>query len=476
VELYQIGDAYFVHDGHHRVSVARQHGATVIQAYVTEVRSKVPLSADIQPEDLILKAEQVEFLEQTSLAELRPENEFGVSLEVTCAGRYEQMLEHIEVHRYYLGLEHRREVSYDEAAVSWFDNVYLPVVKTIRELGILRDFPGRTEADLYLWMSKRKAEVEEEVGWTVPTSSVAVDLAEKEYTRWNRLVSQVGKRVLNIVGPVTDDSANSYGMWRREWLAERSGEQLFGDVLVAINDRDLSWSALEQAAIVVQKENGMLIGLHAVSQEDQLEDAATQDLQDWFIWRAGELGVDRHFVTEVGQVGQVICDRARWADLVVVNLAHPPQDSMLSRLQSGFRNLINQCSRPILVVPGVMSQLSRPLLAYDGSPKAKEALFVATYLTGKWGLQLDVLTVESENIGHEHLEEAQTYLMAHGVEANYHILEGPVPESILAIVERQQKDLLIMGGYRGTALRNVVIGSAVDTVLRQIEKPILICR
>jgi nucleotide-binding universal stress UspA family protein len=123
-----------------------------------------------------------------------------------------------------------------------------------------------------------------------------------------------------------------------------------------------------------------------------------------------------------------------------------------------------------------VSQLSRPLLAYDDSPKAKEALFVATYLAGRWEVQLDVITVESDDIGEEQLEQARTYLVSHGVEANYHLLAGPVPDAIMATAEKQRRDMLIMGGYRGTALRDVVIGSAVDTILGQIEMPLLICR
>ena len=61
VELFQIGDAYFVNDGNHRVSVARQSGHTHIEAYVTNVQTRVPLSADVQPKDLILKSELADF-------------------------------------------------------------------------------------------------------------------------------------------------------------------------------------------------------------------------------------------------------------------------------------------------------------------------------------------------------------------------------------------------------------------------------
>ena len=47
VKLYQVGDVYFVLDGHHRVSVAREHGVEFIDAEVIEVRSRVPLTPDV---------------------------------------------------------------------------------------------------------------------------------------------------------------------------------------------------------------------------------------------------------------------------------------------------------------------------------------------------------------------------------------------------------------------------------------------
>jgi hypothetical protein len=62
------------------------------------------------------------------------------------------MIEHIAVHRYFMGLEQERPISEEEAVMHWYDTVYLPIVKVIRESEILKDFPGKTEGDLYLWV------------------------------------------------------------------------------------------------------------------------------------------------------------------------------------------------------------------------------------------------------------------------------------------------------------------------------------
>jgi hypothetical protein len=146
--LYQVGDVYFVVDGHHRVSVAREKGQTEIDAEVRECAVRVPVSPDLRPDDLEILGAQVEFLERTGLDRLRP----AAGVEVTILGGYDRMLEHIAVHRYFMGLDFQRDVPEDEAVNHWYDTVYQPIVAVIREADILKAFPGRTEADLYLWV------------------------------------------------------------------------------------------------------------------------------------------------------------------------------------------------------------------------------------------------------------------------------------------------------------------------------------
>jgi len=148
VKLYQVGDAYFVLDGHHRVSVAREHDVEFIDAEVIEVRSRVPLAPDADAADLEILGEYEAFLERTQLDKLRPEQNIGF----TIAGGYEQLLEHIAVHRYFMGIDEQHEVDEAKAVMHWYDTVYQPIVQVIREQNVLADFPGRTEADLYVWL------------------------------------------------------------------------------------------------------------------------------------------------------------------------------------------------------------------------------------------------------------------------------------------------------------------------------------
>ncbi|HLF26765.1 MAG TPA: transcriptional regulator [Anaerolineae bacterium] len=149
VKLYKVGDAYFVLDGHHRVSVAREQGMAYIDAEVQEAYSRVPVTADLQAEDLKVLHEYREFLERTRLDEIRPQQKV---LRLTIAGGYAQLIEHIAVHRYFMGLDLQRDVSDEEAVGHWYDTVYTPIVEAIRRHNMLASFPKRTEADLYLWI------------------------------------------------------------------------------------------------------------------------------------------------------------------------------------------------------------------------------------------------------------------------------------------------------------------------------------
>jgi len=148
VLLYKVGDVYFVVDGNHRVSVAREQGQEFIDAEVRECAVKVPVTPDLQPDDLEILGAKVEFLERTALDRLRPE----AKVDVTILGGYERLLEHIAVHRYFMGLDFQRDISEAEAVTHWHDEVYLPVVNVIRQNDLLGAFPGKTETDLYLWI------------------------------------------------------------------------------------------------------------------------------------------------------------------------------------------------------------------------------------------------------------------------------------------------------------------------------------
>jgi hypothetical protein len=200
VQLVKAGDVYFVVDGNHRVSVARERGIASLEARVVEVETRVPLTNHLDADELEVKGEYVRFLECTRLDELRPDQR----IEFTAGGGYERLREHIAVHRYRLGQDRGQEVPPDEAVCDWYDHAYLPLVRLIRESGILAEFAHRTEADLYLWVVDHQHYLREQCGPGVSAERAAWHLAARHPER-------LAKRLVGAV---------------REWLSGGACEQV----------------------------------------------------------------------------------------------------------------------------------------------------------------------------------------------------------------------------------------------------------
>lgn len=150
VELYKIGDVYFVKDGNHRVSVARDRDQVDIDAYVTEIDIPFQITPDMDIDSVLMEKAYGQFLQQTHLDELRPESDFHLTNPV----EYDRLLEHINAHRYYLGTERQMDIPYEESVISWHDSVYRPLVEAIEAEGLWRQFPTLTATDLYLRVSE----------------------------------------------------------------------------------------------------------------------------------------------------------------------------------------------------------------------------------------------------------------------------------------------------------------------------------
>lgn len=152
IEVYQVGDGYFVRDGNHRVSVARQIGAKTIQAHVTELPTSVYVGPGTTLEDLDDAAAYINFLEETQLNTTRPHLQ---SIQLSEPSGYAELMGHIYLHGQVMEQVRGEPVKMSDAATDWYDNVYRPALTLIRKYNVLERTKAddeRTEADLYLWM------------------------------------------------------------------------------------------------------------------------------------------------------------------------------------------------------------------------------------------------------------------------------------------------------------------------------------
>jgi len=474
IEVYKLGEVYFVKDGNHRVSVARQLGSRTITAYVTEVETRVPLTPDVDPDEIICKSRYIDFLEQTNLDKLRPK----ANLLMTFCGRYQVLLEQIKTHGRKLQEGRETPPTRDEVVKLWYEQLYLPVVKQIRELGILRNFPGLTETDIYVLFSERWFEIQEALGREIDQELVVAELAKEESQRHRPVYTRVGERLIDAIVPDELEDGPVPGHWRKQQIAQGRQDRLFNDYLVAISGRQSDWDMLDEVIRLAQMENDRLHGLHVVPHRSDRSEPPAIQIRDQFIERCQAAGISADFSIQSGKVADIIIKNAAWADVVVTALSHPPGAQPLARLSHGFNYLVQRCPRPILAIPsGAKCRLDRLLLAYDGSPKAEEALFVATYLASRWPVSLVVVTVETEHTSAEAMRRAQHYVEQYGVTGTEYVLkQKPIAEAIMTTAEEQDSGMLIMGGFGFRPMLHLVLGSTVDQILREFRKPILICR
>jgi len=155
VKLYKVGEIYFVFDGNHRVSVSKKTGVKYIDAEVTEFITDTPLTPDMNPNKIFILAERERFLNVTGLKKNRPD----IKIRITAPGQYDVLLG--QINKLMVQLNENKKIdekmiTFKEAALIWYDNIYLPAIEIIKHYGLLEKFPNRTKTDLYIWINEHK--------------------------------------------------------------------------------------------------------------------------------------------------------------------------------------------------------------------------------------------------------------------------------------------------------------------------------
>ncbi len=470
VDLYKIGDAYFVKDGHHRISVAKRMHAKYIQAYVTEISSPIALSADVTPEDLILKEEYAAFLAHTQLHQYFPD----ADLQLSFPGLFTTLEEHIKVHRYYMGIDVLKEITYEDAVKHWYEKIYLPIANVINDLAILHEFPGRTIADLYVWISDHRLYLQKELGWSIKPEKAALNLIREISPRVKHVLYRVGSGIIDWIFPIDIATPRIAGSWRKY---KNKDDHLFSDILIPIDGSKDGWFGLEQALVIAGREDSQLLGLHVTGKIGGVDTTRTRIIEKKFKKRCEEQAVTGHLTILKGDVAKVVNKKALLSDLIVLNLGHPPADSISARFSSGLLDIIRRSGRCVLATPHTVTPLNRIMLAYVNSPTSREAMFLSAYFAIRWGATLGVVSVcVSPEIAYKLQSPVRAYLRKRQLTASYYHPTGYVSEGILKTAMDFGADLLVIGGFNKPPMVEVVLDMTLDQLLRATTIPILICQ
>uniref|UniRef100_UPI002ACE009E universal stress protein n=1 Tax=Chloroflexus sp. TaxID=1904827 RepID=UPI002ACE009E len=285
------------------------------------------------------------------------------------------------------------------------------------------------------------------------------------------------EQLIERVIPDNLEPAMPAGVWRRNRTLDPA-HWLFREVLVPVNGKPDGWQVLDQVLAWAKREAVRPLGLHVVRNARQRDSAAAQAVAREFVERCAAAGVAGECAIEVGAIDRAIRERTRLVDLVAIQINHPPGASPLARLASGLRTILRCSVRPVLTVPHAVERIERLLLAYDGSRKAEEALYLAAYLAARWQLALNVVTVLDGQAGAESVRmRAFHYLERSNIAAGYILERGEPAPAIIHAAEQTRSDLLVMGSYgHRDPLSDLVIGSTTEALLRTRRLPTIICQ
>lgn len=182
IVVYQLGDSYFVVDGHHRVAIAKLRKQEFIDAEITELRTRYELPEGADIGEIIFREQKQLLAHESGLGRARPE----ATIEFSQPHRYVELLELIRLHGFHIMSERAELLSIEEISGHWYDHVYLPTIEQMRDEGLQDLFPGETDGDLFLRIWQRRRTLFPERGALSLEDTVRTVGAEKGTKRRGR--------------------------------------------------------------------------------------------------------------------------------------------------------------------------------------------------------------------------------------------------------------------------------------------------
>jgi nucleotide-binding universal stress UspA family protein len=188
-----------------------------------------------------------------------------------------------------------------------------------------------------------------------------------------------------------------------------------------------------------------------------------------------EASVAHETILVTGIVVRSILEKSELADLIVMGRSGEHSEWLEGLVGSTTQAVVRRATRPVLVTAIATPGRGRFMVAYDGSHHAKRALQAAAAICADWQVPLDLLVVR-EKKAEALVEEAQAYLQAHGTAVNYVTRTGDPSEIIVRYARECHADLLIMGAYGHTKVRELVVGSTTAYAINHAPCPLLLAR
>jgi nucleotide-binding universal stress UspA family protein len=191
--------------------------------------------------------------------------------------------------------------------------------------------------------------------------------------------------------------------------------------------------------------------------------------------RCEESGVDCETHLATGIIARTILEQAELADLIVMGRSGEHTEWLDGLVGSTTEAVVRRANQPV-VVTGISEFKHEILLAaYDGSTHAKKALQIAADQASELDSELHVLIVGQRRV-ETYLEESRGYLESVDQNVHYETREGDPSEVIVEYAAESAADLLVMGAYGHTKVRELVVGSTTAYAMNHAPCPLLLVR
>lgn len=467
IDVYQIGEIYFVLDGHHRVSVMKTVGADYIMANVRVINTEVPLLPTDSVDEIIVKTERQSFIDRTRINELIPDN----SIRLRLAGQYPLLYEHIQVHKYFMGVDQKRDVKDDEAVMHWYEDVYLPVVGSIRQMRLLDGFPEKTETELYLWLEDNKAALSEEYGGRIRNTALAWKLNNDFGSGKRSPLFRAFRRLSMFFTSDLSDWGVKTGDWRKEIL--NGADDYIERVMISVVDLDRDREFLESAIRFSKIYDAWVGVVHVVPTAADVEKPRVNEFRAGVEKLLSDAGVKGKFVVLHGKVIRNLSERAFWSDMAFFKMNFRP-----GMRKHTWNDVIVNIPSLICITPDRLPEnVYHIVLAYSSTEKAREAMYFAEAIALTSSAEITVV-ISGQDVRKrdEALSEVTSFFAGKDLRVNYRSQESPPGELILSVAEETHADVILMGGYSNSFIKRIFRTSTVEAVLSRTTVPVILCK
>lgn len=195
--------------------------------------------------------------------------------------------------------------------------------------------------------------------------------------------------------------------------------------------------------------------------------------------RCRDRGVTCDTLHETGRLVHILLAEEEQADLVVLGQRGEHAEWTGDLLGSSVERMVRASQKPCLVTPEKFREITRLLLAYDGSTESRKGLEAGLALAKALTADVTILTVcqsDTEKSGSRFLQDAHEQAQTRGLSVHTQLARGEPKSEILVWSDKLDADLIVMGAYGHTRIREFILGSTTSHVMRKATVPVLLAR